>query len=381
MKRILAFLFALCMVFTLVACSSAASTPASTPAASTPAPAPVESTPAPPPAAAALSIGVFYYDFSDVYISTVRSNLDGELTALGVTYQNYDAANNQTTQTEQINTAIAGGANLLIVNQVDTSSVDAAQAAVDAASAAGIPIIFFNREIDSGVVNSYANAAFVGTNAPEAGHLQGKMIGDFLMANYDTVDLNGDGVISYVMFKGQEGNAEAEARTQYGVEDANAVLTAGGMPELAFYDSANSDGYLVDQDGTWSAAASQEYMTTILSQYSEAAGNMVELVIANNDGMAEGAISALEAAGYNTGADGVTVIPVFGVDATDSAKQLIADGKMTGTIMQDAAGMASTIATLVGNVQSGAELMANTDSYNVDADVAKIRVPYGTYTG
>ena len=39
----------------------------------------------------------------------------------------------------------------------------------------------------------------------------------------------------------------------------------------------------------------------------------------------------------------------------------------------------STIVTLVKNVQDGAELMANTDSFTIDADVAKIRVPYAMY--
>ena len=29
--------------------------------------------------------------------------------------------------------------------------------------------------------------------------MQGKAIGEYLVANYDTVDLNGDGKISYVM--------------------------------------------------------------------------------------------------------------------------------------------------------------------------------------
>ena len=121
-------------------------------------------------------------------------------------------------------------------------------------------------------------------------------------------------------------------------------------------------------------------MATILPEYSEANGNMVELIICNNDGMAEGAISALQGAGYNMG-DGGKTIPVFGVDATESAKQLINEGKMTGTIKQDADGMASTIITLVENVESGAALMDNTSDFNVDEGVAKIRVPYGTYTG
>lgn len=210
--------------------------------------------------------------------------------------------------------------------------------------------------------------------------MQGKMIGEYLLANYDKVDLNGDGVISYVMFKGQEGNAEAEYRTQFAVEDADALLKEAGKSALAFYNAGNTSKYLVDQAGNWSSQAANDYMNTILAEYSEANKNMIELVIANNDGMAEGAISGLQTAGYNTG-EGEKMIPVFGVDATDSAKQLIGEGKMTGTIKQDAEGMAATIAALVGNVKGGADVMANTDSYNVDDTVAKIRVPYAMYTG
>ena len=330
--------------------------------------------------ASTLDVGVFYYDFSDVYISSVRNSMNSQFEALGIKYTNYDGGSNQAQQTDQINTAIANGANLLIVNIVETSSPDAAQNAADAAKAAGIPNIFFNREVADEVVNSYEKCAFVGTNAPEAGHMQGQMIGEYLVANFDTVDLNGDGKISYVMFKGQEGNAEAEARTQFGVEDANAVLTAAGKPELVYYNASATDKYLVDQGGKWSAQAANDYMATILPEYSEANGNMVELIICNNDGMAEGAVSALQGAGYNTG-DGSKTIPVFGVDATDSAKQLINEGKMTGTIKQDAEGMASTILNLVSSVNGGGNLMDNTASFNVDEGVAKIRVPYATYTG
>ena len=264
---------------------------------------------------------------------------------------------------------------------METSSPDSAQQACDAAKNAGIPIIFFNREVSDDVVNSYENCAFVGTDAAEAGHMQGEMIGEFLLANYDAVDLNGDGTISYVLFKGQEGNAEAEYRTQYAVEDADAMLTEAGKPALSFYDPNNTSKYLVDTTGNWSSQAATDYMTTILASYSEASGNMVELVIANNDGMAEGAIAALQAAGYNTGDEGSTTIPVYGVDAMDSAVQKIENGQMTGTVKQDAEGMANTIMTLINNIGGGAALMDNTDSYNVDEGVAKIRVPYAMITG
>ena len=329
--------------------------------------------------ASELNVGVFYYDFSDVYISSVRNFMNSQLDAMGVKYTNFDGAGNQAQQTDQINTAIANGANLLIVNIVETSSPDAAQNAVEAARTAGIPIIFFNREVADEVVSSYDKCAFVGTNAPEAGHMQGQLVGEYLLAHYDEVDLNGDGQITYVMFKGQEGNKEAEYRTQYSVEDADAILTEAGKPALSFYDANNTSKYLVDTTGNWSSQAATDYMNTVLAAYSEASGNMVELVIANNDDMGLGAITALQTAGYNNG-EGKT-IPVFGVDATDSAKQLINEGKMTGTIKQDAEGMASTILNLVSSVKDGGNLMDNTASFNVDEGVAKIRVPYATYTG
>jgi methyl-galactoside transport system substrate-binding protein len=333
------------------------------------------------------NVAVFYYTFSDTYIASVRTALDAKLNELGVTYQDYDSNSNQTTQNEQIDTAIQTGATLLIVNIVTSGSVDASQAIVDKASAAGIPVIFFNRAVETDedegkVLGSYDQCAFVGTDAPEAGHMQGELIGQYLLDNYDAVDLNGDGVIQYAMFMGQLGNVEAIYRTQYGVEDANAVLTAAGKPELEYFDSANSDCYQVDQDGNWSATAANNYMTTNLSQYNEANGNMIELVICNNDGMAEGAISALNDKGYNLGTADCTTIPVFGVDATDAAKQLIGDGKMTGTIKQDAEGMADCIAFLTNNVASGKSVMDGTDSYNISDKVSnKIYIPYATYTG
>lgn len=331
------------------------------------------------------NVAVFYYTYSDTYIASVRTALDAKLDEMGVKYQDYDSNSNQTTQNEQIDTAIQTGANLLIVNIVTSGSVDASQQIVDKASAAGVPVIFFNRAVEDDktegqVLGSYDKCAFVGTDAPEAGHMQGKMIGEYLVANYDKVDLNGDGKIQYAMMMGQLGNVEAIARTQYGVEDANAVLTENSKPELEFFDSANADKYQVDQDGNWSATAANNYMNTNLSQFNEDNKNMIELVICNNDGMAEGVISALNDKGYNTGDD--KMIPVFGVDATDAAKQLIADGKMVGTIKQDAQGMADCIAFLTENCATGKDVMDGTDSYNISETVSnKIYIPYQPYTG
>ncbi len=323
-------------------------------------------------------VSVFYYTYSDTYISSVRSSMDKLLGDAGLKYQNYDANGNQTTQTEQVTTALSKGSRLLIVNVVDTGSNDAAQNIVDLAKAKDVPVIFFNRSVDESVVLSYDKCVFVGTDYEMAGHMQGLLIGEYVRDNFDKLDLNKDGKITYVMFKGQEGNMEAIARTQYGVEDANKVLVAAGKPELEFYDASNSKKYLVDQNGLWSSAAANDYMTTILSQYSEANGNMVELVIANNDEMAIGAISALQTANYNK--SGTTTIPVFGVDATDAAKAAIAAGSMVGTIKQDAEGMANVITTITKNFLNGKSKMEGVNADDV-VGTWRVNIPYATYTG
>ena len=169
-------------------------------------------------------VHVFYYTYSDPYISSVRSALDKMLDDANISYQDYDGNGNQTTQTEQIQTAITSGAKAIIVNIVNTGSDDAATGIVNLAKNAGIPVIFFNREVSDKVVNSYEKCAFVGTDAKEAGVLQGEMIGEYVAKNFEKLDINGNGEISYILFKGEEGNNEAIYRSQYSVEDANEVL-------------------------------------------------------------------------------------------------------------------------------------------------------------
>lgn len=391
MKKALALFLALAMVFALVACGGGSSDPANSggEAATNSGSASTGGSGASAPSDGALKVGVFYYAFSDTYISSVRTALDAELNAKGVTFQNFDGNNNQTTQNEQIQTALTDGYNLLVVNMVTSGSPDVANEIISMAN--GVPVVFFNRAIEAegsegAVLGANSNISFIGTDAPEAGHLQGKMVGEYLLANYDTVDLNGDGVISYAMMKGDEANVEAIYRTQYGQEDADAVLTAAGKPALRYFDASNSSKYQVDLNGAWSAQAALDYMNTNLSQYNEANGNMIELVICNNDNMAEGTISALEAAGYNNGTG--KTIPVFGVDATDAAQELIRAGKMTGTVKQDAEGMAKAVADVVEAVGGGtamadavAAAAASSDIFTLASGFTnKLFVAYAPFT-
>lgn len=324
-------------------------------------------------------VHVFYYTYSDPYITSVRAELSKALDGMNISYQDYDSNSNQTTQTEQVQTAITKGAKVIVVNIVNTGSDDASGGIVSLAKNANIPVIFFNREVSDEIVKSYDKCVFVGTDAAEAGHLQGEMIGEYVKNNFEKVDLNGDGKISYILFKGEEGNNEAIYRTKYAVEDANKILKDNSLPELEFYDNTNANKYHVDQQGKWSAQAANEYMTTALTAFNDANKNMIELVICNNDGMAEGAISALSSAGYNTGGD--KFVPVFGVDATDSAKQLISEKKMIGTIKQDSVGMAEALAHLADNGVKNRDLLDSTEEYNIDENVDKVRIAYSKYLG
>ena len=361
MKKILAIVLTLALVLCLAACTGGSNE---------------------------LKVSVFWYDESDVYLGTVRAELNAELEKLGIAYDNQYAAKDQAKQLEQIKTAIAGGTNLLVVNVVTSGNPDIAQNVLDAAG--DIPVIFFNRAIgtdgsDVVFLNKASTACFIGTDAPEAGHMQGKMIGEYVLANFDKLDLNKDGKISYALMKGEEGNAEAIARTQFGVEDADKVLTAAGKPALEYFDSKAAQKWQTDPEGAWSANAAKNYMDTNLVSFNESNGNMIELVICNNDGMAEGVVASLQQAGYNV--EGAHVIPVFGVDATDAAKALIAEGSMIGTVKQDNVGMAAAICETVkaiaaGNTPADALAALNDARFTIASDCAtKLYVAYAPYLG
>ena len=331
---------------------------------------------------------IFYYDYDDVYIGSVRNALTADLASRRITYQEYDADHDQITQNTQIDKAIGDGASILIVNIVNSGSAERTDVICQKAASAHIPLVFFNRPVEQegyeGVIlDYYDNVAFVGTDSAEAGHLQGKMIGEYLTQHYHEVDLNGDGLISYAMFKGEAANAEAIYRTTYSVEDANAILKNAGYPDLVYFDPASVDKFQLDLTGSWTRDSAMSYMTTDLVSYNEENGNMIELVIANSDSMAEGAIDALQTFGYNLGTPDSTTIPVFGVDATDAGRELIAKGIMTGTIAQDAQAMADCITKMVENANNGVDLLQGMDSYPRDAEFGRERMivlPYSIYS-
>jgi len=332
-------------------------------------------------------VDVFWYTFSDTYLTSVRNAMEQELKGLqNVTYTMHDCEEDQAKQTQKIETAITQGTSLLIVNIVTTGSEEAAQNIVNLAKNKKLPIVFFNREVSDAVVKSYEKCCFVGTDADEAGYMQGQAAAEFLLKGENwkdgkcAYDLDGNGDISYIMFRGEHGNAEAFGRTKYAVQEANRLLegklrlkpSAANETSTQYDDDGISNFFLY---GNWSAKNAADLMRTALAAYSLTDGS-IELILANNDDQAIGAIEAMNEAGFNTGKDGSGYIPVFGVDATAVATDAISSGKMTGTVLQDGPAMAKCIVALAKNVADKLDVFANTSKYNVDSGVNKIRIPY-----
>ena len=176
MRKALALTLAAAMALSLAACTGSTTSESSSAAADSSSSADTSETGDGSEAASTSSgdfdVTVLYYAYSDTYISSVRTALDADLTAAGITYTDYDSNNSQTTQNEYIDTAIANGTDLLIVNMVTSGSSDTANSICDKAEAAGIPVIFFNRAVEEddnagAVLGTRSNIAFVGTDAPE----------------------------------------------------------------------------------------------------------------------------------------------------------------------------------------------------------------------
>lgn len=364
MKKLLAILLAAAMVLSFAACTK------------------TEETGSKDNSTGSFKVDIFWYTFNDPFLSSVRNGMLNALNEIpDINYKMHDCENKQDVQTKKVETAITQGTSLLIVNIVTTQSEEAAQNICDMAKEAGVPIIFFNREVSDKVVSSYDNCVFVGTNADEAGYLQGELIANFFKkADNAKYDLNKDGKISYIMFRGEHGNPEAFGRTKYSVEKANELLT--GTYQLT-PSPANEKGTQYDDDGisnfylysNWDSATATQLMSTALTSYSLTNGD-IEIIIANNDASALGAIEALNEANFNTGAAGAGYIPVFGVDATADAVEAMNAGKMTGSILQDPIAMANCVALLAQNVKEGKALLDGTSGYSFDAGVSKIRIAY-----
>ncbi|WGK69885.1 galactose/glucose ABC transporter substrate-binding protein MglB [Candidatus Haliotispira prima] len=301
-----------------------------------------------------VSIGATIYNFGDNFMNgVVAPALKKHAKENKASLTIVDSENQQAKQNDQVDIFINKGVQVLAVNLVDPAS---ARTVIEKAKAADTPLILYNKEpTEAGVMDIYDKVWYVGTNSAESGILQGEMIAADWKANAGW-DKNGDGVMQYVMLKGEPGHPDAEARTK------EAILSIKGkgikVQELA-----------LQADPTWSTQFGNDTMAAWLTS---GFGEEIEVVIANNDGMAFGAITAMESAGVS--------LPIYGVDALEQALQLIKEGKMNGTVLNDGKGQAHAVIDLAMNVAAGKAPTAGTD-WKLETDGSKaIRVPYVAVT-
>ncbi len=259
-------------------------------------------------------IGISVYAQGDNYIDLYREKLSSVLIEQGFSEDNIiidSAENDYDTQLQQVKDYIEQDVDVIVVNLVNTSE---AGKITDLVVEAGTPLIYVNREPSSEEELRWKNGGwdvtYIGNEGRQAGTIQGEIIAEL---GLDTVDLNGNGQIDYIMMEGDPQNVEAIYRTEYSIK----ALTDAGFRVNC----------LDDQVANWEKDVARQLVAEDLRQY----GNDIEVVFCNNDAMALGALDAIEAEGRVVGDD----IFLVGVDALSEAVDNIVKGKMTGTVLND----------------------------------------------
>ena len=231
-------------------------------------------------------IGVSLYRGDDTFINNIRGELENcakdyeHKQGVKVTLDIQDAKGNQNTQNNQVERFISLGCDVMCINPVDRT---AASVIIDKAMTAGIPLVFFNRQPVEEDMNRWDQLYYVGAAAKESAVLQGSILVEQYKKDPGSLDINGDGVISYVLLEGESSHQDSLIRTEWSIQ----TLKDGGVPiEKITGGIAN-----------WERSQASALMEQWLEQYPDT----IELVICNNDDMALGAIDALERAGDGGG--------------------------------------------------------------------------------
>ena len=259
----------------------------------------------------------------------------------------------------------------------DTSTESSSSGSSDSGTVANKdkPLVWFNRqpsnssngELDMAALSFNEDTYYVGFDANPGADLQGTMVKDYIEANIDTIDRNGDGVIGYVLAIGDIGHNDSIARTRgvrkalgTGVEkdgsidsepigtntDGSASAVQDGsievngktytVRELASQEMKNSAG------ATWDAATAGNAIGTWSSSF----GDQIDVVVSNNDGMGMSMFNA-----WSKDND----VPTFGDDTNNDAVAAIAEG-YGGTISQHADVQAYLTLRVLRNALDGVDV-------------------------
>ncbi len=267
MKKIQVVLMVVCMMFTLFSCAKAEEDDGT------------------------ITVGVSFQGLSDEYIVRLSEAFKTRAAELDVKLLIGDGQMNAEEQVGQVENFIAQQVDAIVLNPI---SMNGCAPAVSAANEAGIPII----TLISITSNQDDADAYVGSNAKESGLLEGEMMVE---------DLGGKGNI-VVMF-GQMGHDAQIGRYE-------GLLEAMEGTDIQI---------VAEQTGNWSREEGLSLMENWLNS-----GMQIDAVVAQNDAMALGAMSAIADKGL-TGQ-----IKVYGIDAQGEALNAVEEGTMNGTVFQNA---------------------------------------------
>ncbi|AHY07004.1 sugar ABC transporter substrate-binding protein [Serratia plymuthica] len=265
--------------------------------------------------ALAETIGVSMAYFDQNFLTIIRHSIDKEAKARGITVQFEDARGDVGRQTDQVQSFISAGVDAIIVDPVNSAGTPAITKLV---TKAGIPLVYVNRtpgdsKLPSGVV-------FVGSDEKESGTLQMEELAR--LANYK-------GNVAIMI--GNLTDAGALQRTK----DVEQVVAKYPNMKVVQKQSAN-----------YSRSEGMDLMMNWVTN-----GESIDIVAANNDEMAIGAIMALQQAGKRD-----SKVLIGGIDATPDGLKALSSGKMQVTVFQDAVGQGKASVDVAQRMIKGEKL-------------------------
>jgi len=271
----------------------------------------------------------------------------------------FDSKWNQNIQNEDIEKLLNRDFDLFVINPITTKKEEI-QNSINKIVSLNLPfIIYLPTSLSLLEIGENApRSAVITRDVEQSGTLQGKILVDVWNNNKNIMDRNKDNILQYVMLQGPPDYLSTVARTKYSIR---ALDEANIKTEQLLSTSCN-----------WS----REYARSTIESAFLVFGDKLEAIISNNDEMALGAIEALQKYGFNTG-DKSKYIPVVGVNGLSEAKELVAKGIMTGTVIENIAAQAKAIYDVAINLVSGNNITHATNLKAVKNNV--IKLPYYEY--
>ena len=264
------------------------------------------------------AIGICYGDRDE---NSLAPLLEERLTACGWEVRWTDAGGDQHKQDGQIEKLLQEGCQVMIVEPVMRTT---AQSTAQQLQSAGVPGIFLGRRPNNTVLESWGKLCFVGCDSAQPGTLQGQI----LLGTQTAGDLNGDGVVSYVLLQGSEDDLRAQLRAQ------SCIDAMGAQSRCLRRCSC---------DGTVSAARA------VCARELMYRKDAVEAVFCGSDLLVKGALEAIQNANMKPGRD----IYLVGFGAGTGMKELLRKGLLAGTVVEDASAQVALLTQISLRLYNG----------------------------